>query len=215
MPMNSHMPDSAQTVARVVIADDHAMIRDGLKLLLTTVLDLNVVGETGDGAAVEQLVSELKPDLLVLDLELPGCHGLELAERIKARSIAPRILVVTGRQSADLLARALKAGVEGYALKSEDSSELLLAIQTVLAGGDYASKSIAAQLCAEQPLTKRELEIIGLIASGLSNTDIASALFISPHTVRTHRQTLMTKLGLRNAVEIAAYSASHGLYIPV
>ncbi len=218
MLMNSEMPNSApvsrQAATRVLIADDHAMIRDGLRLMLTTVLNLDVVGETGDGAAVLQLVSELNPDLLVLDLELPGCHGLELAERIKARSVAPRILVVTGNQSVELLARALKAGVEGYVLKNEDSSELLLAIRIVLGGGEYVSRSIAARLHADQPLTKREREIIRLIASGLTNPDIASALFISTHTVRTHRKTLMTKLGLRNAVEIAAYAASNGLYMP-
>ena len=219
MPMNLEMPNSApgsrQAAIRVVIADDHALIRDGLRLLLTTVLNHEVVGETGDGAAVEQLVSELNPDLLVLDLELPGCHGLELAERIKEKEAAPRILVVTGNQSIALPGRALKAGVNGYVLKHEDSSELLLAIQTVLIGGEYVSKSIAVQLRAEQPLTKREREIICLIAAGLSNPDIAAALYISLHTVRTHRKTLMMKLGLRNAVEIAAYAANYGLYVPV
>lgn len=209
-------PDNVPpALARVVIADDHAMIRDGLRLLLTTVLNHHVVGETGDGAAVELLVSEMNPDLLVLDLELPGCHGLELAERIKDKEAAPRILVVTGNQSAALLCRALEAGVDGYVLKQEDSNELLLAIQTVLIGGEYVSKSIVTQLRAEKSLTKREREIICLIATGLSNPDIAAALYISLHTVRTHRKTLMMKLGLRNAVEIAAYAASYGLYIPV
>jgi DNA-binding NarL/FixJ family response regulator len=219
--MNSDMqniqsvPDSGFAVAKVVIADDHAMVRDGLRLLLTTILSLDVVGETGDGATVEQLVSDLSPDLLVLDLELPGCHGIELAARIKAQAEAPKILVVTGKQSVELLNRALEAGVDGYVLKHEDSSELLLAIQAVLAGNEYVSKSIAALFCAAQPVTKREREIIGLIASGLSNPDIASVLHISVHTVRTHRKTLMTKLNLRNAVEIAAYASSYGLYVPV
>ncbi len=217
MPINSEMPNGAPDIshpARVVIADDHAMIRDGLKLLLTTVLNHEVVAETGDGTVVEQLVSNLNPDLLVLDLELPGCHGIELATRIKAKAMTPKILVVTGNQSVALLGRALEAGVDGYVLKHEDSSELSLAIQAVLVGGEYVSKSIAAQLRTEQPLTKREREIVGLIASGLSNPDIAAALYISLHTVRTHRKTLMTKLGLRNVVEIIAYAASHGLYLP-
>ena len=105
--------------------------------------------------------------------------------------------------------------MNGYVLKHEDSSELLLAIQAVLAGRDYISKCIDDLLRIEQMVTRREREIIGLIASGLSNPDIALALHISIHTVRTHRKTLMTKLGLRNAVEIAAYAASHGLYVPI
>lgn len=212
--MLNSAPDNRQSSARVVIADDHAMIRDGLKLLLTAVLNLDVVGETGDGAVVEQLVSDLNPDLLVLDLELPGCHGIELAIRIKAKGMTPKILVVTGKQSVELFNRALEAGVDGYVLKHEDSSELSLAIQAVLAGNDYVSKSIATLFRAEQPITRREREIIGLISSGLSNPDIAAALHISVHTVRTHRKTLMTKLGLRNAVEIATYAASNGLDIP-
>lgn len=213
--MLNSAPDNRQTSARVVIADDHAMIRDGLKLLLTTVLSHEVVGETGDGTVVEKLVSDLNPDLLVLDLELPGCHGIELAARIKAKAMIPKILVVTGKQSVDLLNRALEAGVDGYVLKHEDSSELSLAIQTVLVGNDYVSKSIATLFRAEQPITRREKEIICLISSGLSNPDIAAALHISVHTVRTHRKTLMTKLGLHNAVEIATYAASNGLYIPI
>lgn len=211
------LPSSGSAPIRVVLVDDHGLVREGLKLLLTTALGLDVVGETGDGAKVEQLVCDLSPDLLVLDLELPGCHGIEVAARIKAQVGAPKILVVTGRPTADLLQRAFAAGVDAYVVKHEDSGELLLAVQAVLAGNTYVSKRIAA-LCgrevAEQSITRREQEIVGLVAAGLSNADIAASLNISLHTVRTHRKTLMAKLSLHNAAEIAKYAVRHGYYAP-
>ncbi len=207
-------------MTRIVLAEDHVLVRQALKLLLTTSLGLDVVAETGDGSAVEALVRELKPELLVLDLDLPSCHGIEVAARIKAEVETVKILIVTGSLSAETVDRALAAGADGYVVKHEDSGELLQAIQTVLAGRQYISKAIAslfqrgAVRGAPPPITPREREIIGLIAGGLANRDIADALGISPHTVRTHRQALMAKLDLRNAAEITAYAIKHGLYTP-
>lgn len=210
-------------MATLVLIDDHGLVREGLKLLLTMALDVAVVGESGDGARAEQLVRDLKPDLLVLDLELPGCHGIEVASRIKAQVGAPKILVLTGQPTVELLRRARAIGVEGYVVKHEESAELLLAVRTVLSGKPYVSQRIAAQLAqemaikpemAEQSITRREQEIVKLIAAGLGNAEIAASLHISPHTVRTHRKTLMAKLGLRNAAEIAAYAMKNGFYVP-
>lgn len=210
-------------MATLVLIDDHGLVREGLRLLLTMALDVAVVGESGDGAQAEQLVRDLNPDLLVLDLELPGCHGIEVASRIKAQAGAPKILVLTGKPTVELLRRARAVGVEGYVVKHEESAELLLAVRTVLSGKPYVSQRIAAQLeyemaiepeMAEQSITRREQEIVKLIAAGLGNAEIAASLHISPHTVRTHRKTLMAKLGLHNAAEIAAYAMKNGYYVP-
>lgn len=212
-------PDVAHVTpypARIVLVDDHGLVREGLKLLLTTVLGLEVVGETGDGAEVERLVRALAPDLLVLDLELPGCHGIEVAARIKRQESAPKILVVTGRPESDMLNRAVDAGVEGFLVKHGDGDEFLLAVQTVLNGGVYIGKRVAdgVRQDASPTITQREQEIVRRIATGQSSPEIASALNISPHTVRTHRKTLMGKLGLRNSAEVVAYAMRQGLFTP-
>jgi DNA-binding NarL/FixJ family response regulator len=205
-------------MTRILLAEDHFLVREGLKLLLSFEPDFTVAGETGDGNAVEQMVRELRPDLLILDLHLPGCHGAEIAQRVKAGFDTVKILVLTGSLQAESVRHTLAAGADGYVIKQEDSAELLLAIRAVLAGRQYISKSIAAvfeqdgNACAE--VTPRELEILRMIARGLSNEAIAEALCRSLFTIRKHRQNLMDKLGLRNAAEITAYAIKRGLYEP-
>jgi DNA-binding NarL/FixJ family response regulator len=195
----------------IVIADDHVLVREGLKMLLGAEGDLEVVADTGDGAAVEALVRKLSPTLLVLDLELPGKSGIEVAAAIKAdASLACKVLVLTGNLKAETVSRALAAGADGYVVKSEDADELLRGVRSVLAGHVYVSKQIAA---AAQ-ITPREKQVLSLVARGYGNADIAGLLDISVLTVRTHRQRLMEKLGLRNAAEITAYAVKLGLYDP-
>jgi DNA-binding NarL/FixJ family response regulator len=205
----------------IVIADDHVLVREGLKMLLSAEADLEVVADTGDGAAVEALVRELAPGLLVLDLDLPGKSGIEIAAAIKAdASITCRVLVLTGSLKAETVARALAAGADGYVVKSEDADELLRAVRTVLSGQGYMSRQIAGAFAAgvgraaAAPITPREREVLSLVARGYGNNDIAGLLTISVLTVRTHRQRLMEKLGLRNAAEITAYAVKLGLYDP-
>ena len=206
----------------IVIAEDHALVRDGLKMLLSLEPGLEVVGETGDGAAVEALVCKLKPDLLVLDLDLPGKNGVEIAAAIKADpDTSLKVLVLTGNLKPESVGRALAAGANGYVLKNEDAEELLVAVHAVLAGREYVSKSIAGAFRADAAhkdsatqVTPREREILSLIARGYANNDIAALLAISVLTVRTHRQKLMEKLELRNAAEITAYAVKHGFYDP-
>ena len=203
----------------IVIADDHVLVREGLKMLLSAEPDLQVVADTGDGAAVEALVRALAPTLLVLDLELPGKSGIEIAAAIKAdASLACKVLVLTGNLKAETVARALAAGADGYVVKSEDAAELLSAVRTVLAGQIYVSKQIAGAFAAGRAaatqITPREREVLSLVARGYANHDIASLLGISVLTVRTHRQRLMEKLGLRNAAEITACAVKLGLYDP-
>lgn len=211
-------------MTKILLADDHALVREGLKLLIETEPGLEVVAETGDGAAVEALVRDLSPDLLLLDLDLPGCHGIEVATRIKAQFSTVKILVLTGSLGADSVGQALAAGVDGYILKHENTSDLLHAIRAVIAGRQYVSKSIAALFQENGPerhegvavvATPREQEIMCMIARGVSNQDIATILFISVFTVRKHRQNMMEKLSLRNAAEITAYAVKHGFYTPV
>lgn len=200
----------------IVLAEDHTMIRDGMKLLLMTRPNWRVVGETGDGTCVSQLVRDTHADLLLLDLNLPGCRGIELAQQIKAQSPQTSILVVTGNQSPSAVRAALAAGVDGYMLKHEDGDELLQAISLVLSGIRYVSKSLVCALEIEADhaapsITAREKEILVLIASGHSSQDIAQKLQLSVLTVRKHRQNLMAKLALHNVAELTAYAIRDGL----
>ena len=213
------------TSVSIVLAEDHTLVREGLKMLLSMESGLQVVAETGDGRAVEALVRKVMPSLLVLDLDLPGRHGVDIAIAVKAEfAAAVKVLVLTGDLRPDSVDRALAAGADGYVLKSENTEELLVAVRAVLAGREYVSKSIAhafrgdrLRRGAEPPAvaaTPREREIMSLVARGLSNNDIAGVLGISVLTVRTHRQNLMEKFELRNAAEITAYAVKHGFYDP-
>lgn len=198
----------------ILIAEDHMLVREGLKMLLSVEIGLEVVAETGDGNAVEQLVHDTRPDLVLLDLDLPNCHGNKIAASIKARFKGIRILVLTGSLRPEAVRQALAAGADGYVLKREDSTELLQAIRAVLEGRQYMSQNIAALFQRQEfdrvtvsngTNTPREHEIMCLIARGLSNDEIAGVLHRSVLTVRKHRQNLMDKLGLRNAAEVTAY----------
>lgn len=194
----------------IVLAEDHAIIRDGLKLLISTGPDLTVVADTGHGDEVERLVRENRPDLLLLDLDLPGCHGVELTRKVKAAHGGTRVLILTASPSAASVKAAFEAGADGYVLKHENAEELLYAIALVLSGIVYLSKGLA-QLSAlpasaeETPITAREQQILALIARGESSSDIADKLNLSVLTVRKHRQNLMGKLSLHNVAEVTAY----------
>ena len=209
--------------ARIVLAEDHVLVREGLKMLLSTQPGLEVVAETGDGRKVEALVRECGATLLVLDLGLPGMHGVEVAGAVKtAFGGKVQVLVLTGDLSPASVRQALAAGADGYVHKSEDTGELLDAVAAVLVGRQYVSKRIAqvfrphaAAGAAEPPAaTPREQEIMSLVARGLSNREIAELLEISLATVRTHRQNFMEKFSLRNAAEITAYAVQQGYYNP-
>jgi DNA-binding NarL/FixJ family response regulator len=198
---------------RLAIAEDHALIREGLKSLLAHVPDLEVVAETGDGAKVEQLLAQTQTDLLLLDLDLPGCHGIALAARIKQLHPAIKILILTGSTNYSSVIQAFAAGADGYLLKHEDSSELLEAIPAILKNNRYISKLLGPihnfQECHDQ-VTPREQQILKLIAAGQSTQKIADTLEVSILTVRKHRQNLMQKLALHNAVELTRYALRSG-----
>jgi DNA-binding NarL/FixJ family response regulator len=213
-----------KTMTRILIADDHVLIRDALKLLLSLQTDWDVVGETGDGSEVEELVRQTRPDVLLLDLDLPIYRGEEIAADIRAKFGTVKILIVTGTLHPESMRRVLAGGADGYVLKHEDGAELVQAIRAVISGQKYISKSITDVIQHSEdamgffdeaePITPREQEIIRMIASGLSNEEIAAALKRSVLTIRKHRQNLMDKLGLRNAAEITAYAIKQGWYAP-
>jgi DNA-binding NarL/FixJ family response regulator len=217
------MTSSTSETTRIILAEDHVLMREGLKMLLSTQPGLEVVAETGDGRAVEALVRQHHPKLLLLDLGLPGLHGVDIAAALKAEfPESIKVLVLTGDLQPHSVQQALAAGADGYVHKSEDSAELLQAVHAVLAGRQYVSRNIAA-VFRPQPLhpdavgdelvaTPREREIMSLVARGLRSREIAELLSISVHTVRTHRKNLMEKFSLRNVAEITAYAVQHGYY---
>lgn len=206
------------TTTRILIAEDHALVREGLKLLLSTVPGVEVVGETGDGRAVETLIAEKKTDLLLLDLALPGLNGIEIASRLRLNKSDVKIIILTGSVARDTVRKALAVGANGYVIKHEDSSELLAAIDKVRSGRQFVSSRIANAFEVNdeddnaQKISPREVQILRMIAQGQGNQDIAGALHISVLTVRTHRQNLMQKLGLHNTAEITAFAIKCGIY---
>ena len=206
-------------MTKIIIAEDHALIREGLRSLLAQTTDFDIVADTGDGALVEQLLSQTPADLLLLDLDLPGCHGIALTARIKQQHPRIKVLILTGSTDRNSVRQAFAAGADGYLLKLEDSSELLEAIPTVLGDRRYVSKLLGSSAhfqndetqAQAQSVTPREQQILKLIAAGKSSPEIADALALSVFTVRKHKQNLMNKLSLHNAVELTRYAMHQGL----
>ncbi|MBW0170875.1 MAG: response regulator [Hydrogenophaga sp.] len=209
-------------MVKVVVAEDHALVRQGIGLLLGASGGFELVAETAMGSEVELLVQHHRPDLLLLDLALSDSSGIEVARKVKRAEPRTRILVVTGNVYPGSVANAFAAGADGFVLKHEQGADLLEAIYTVLAGRRYISPQVAKALGpstnrqslgsdTSQSLTGREQQIVRMIAKGGSNQDIADALHISVLTARKHRQNVMLKLGLHNGAEIAAYAIKSGL----
>ena len=207
---------------KVVVAEDHALVRQGIGMLLGARGGFDLVAETALGSDVEILVQFHRPDLLLLDLALSDSSGIEVARKVKRTVPQTRILVVTGNVYPGSVANAFAAGADGFVLKHEDGLELLEAIRTVLSGRRYISPQVTKALGTSatkqaqnadtsQSLTQREQQIVRMIAKGGSNQEIADALHISVLTARKHRQNVMLKLGLHNGAEIAAYAMTSGL----
>ena len=207
---------------KVVVAEDHALVRQGINMLLSTTGGFELVAETALGSEVEVMVAFHKPDLLLLDLALSDSSGIEVARKVKKVAPATKVLIVTGNVYPGSVANAFAAGADGFVLKHEQGSELLDAIKAVLAGRRYVSPQVSKGLDntaaaragnqgMPQTLTQREQQIVRMIAKGGSNQEIADALHISVLTARKHRQNVMLKLGLHNGAEIAAYAMQSGL----
>jgi DNA-binding NarL/FixJ family response regulator len=210
---------------RLVIADDHAIVREGLKRIVASAQDMEVLAEAADGTEVMQRVRETEFEVLVLDLSMPGRSGMELIKLAKAEKPRLRILVLSMHQELQYAVRAIKSGASGYLTKESAPAELVLALRKIAAGGAYISGEVAEQLAlgampggmpaSHESLSAREFEVFRLLAAGLSVTDIAGKLSVSVKTVSTHKANLMQKMSLHNQSELVRYAIRHGLADPL
>jgi DNA-binding NarL/FixJ family response regulator len=207
----------------VILADDHEVVRRGVRSILEAGAGFKVVAEVADGLAAVQAVEKQKPTLLFLDLSLPRLHGLEALRQVRATSPHTKVLVLSMHNDEPYVIEALRAGAMAYILKGSESTEILRAVQEVLAGRRYLSAPLSeraiAALTSQTPdqtdplnaLTPREREVLALAADGLSTTEMAERLFISPRTAETHRTNLMQKLGLQSQTDLVRFAIRRGL----
>jgi two-component system, NarL family, response regulator LiaR len=210
-----------QETIRVLIAEDHAVVRAGLKALIATEPGLEVVGDVGDGLEAVIRAQALRPDVILMDLSMPRLDGISAIQQIKHENPQARILVLTSFIEDDKVFAAIKAGALGYLLKESSPDDLLRGIRAVHRGESWLHPAIAAKLirdlhapsgiALEEPLTERELEIIKLVAQGLANKVIADRLEIAERTVRTHVSNILEKLHLANRTQATLYALKKGI----
>ena len=207
---------------RVVLADDHTLVRSGIRRILEAQPGFEVVGEAGDGTEALALVRATSPDVVVLDLNMPGTGGLEVLPALKAAHPAMKVVVVTMHAGREYVARAMKGGADAYLLKDSAVQDLVAAVEAVLAGRSYFSPSIQALMAellrGEVPaaargttLTDREREVLAWLARGLSSKEVAQRLDISVRTVETHRANLMHKLGVKSVALLIQVAIREGI----
>lgn len=203
---------------RVAIADDHELVRQGIRALLERADDISVVGEAGDGEAALRLAADAAPDVLVLDVSMPHLNGVQVAERLSEQAAAPAVVLLTMHADAGLIRRAVDVGVRAYVLKGSIVDDLLLAIRVAAKGGTYlapeatidADAAAVDEVPEGEPLTRREREVLALIGEGLTNRAIASSLGVSVKTVERHRTSLMAKLDAHSVVELIRIAFRRG-----
>ena len=208
----------------IILADDHPVVRRGMQALLEAEPDFAVVGEAGDGLETVRLVERLQPDVLILDLMMPGLSGLEALPTIRQRSPRTRVVVLSMHSNNAFVATALKDGATGYVLKGSDEENLVRAVREAAAGRRFLSPPVteiaidayieqarAARLDPHETLTAREREVLQLAAEGKTGGEIAARLHISQRTVENHRANVMRKLGLKNQSELVRYAVRRGL----
>jgi DNA-binding NarL/FixJ family response regulator len=224
------MTEEAETKpARVVVVDDQTVVREGIVMLLGLLPGVEVVGAAGDGEEAMALVAELAPDVVLMDLRMPRCDGVEATRRIRAEYPGTQVVVLTTFADDESLFPALKAGARGYLTKDAGGDEIVRAVQSVLSGDAGLSPSIQRRLLerlsdpeppqrapAEAPdgLTAREVEVLALIAEGLTNQEIARALHVSTATVKTHINNLFAKTGIKDRAQAVRYAYAKGLVRP-
>jgi len=206
----------------VLLADDHAVVRDGLRALLETQADIRVTGIASDGLETVKAAEELQPDIIVMDINMPGISGIEATRRICERNPAAKILILSMHGSAEHIHRALQAGARGYMLKESAGVEVVAAVRAVHAGRRYLSEKISQTAIDDfvlvshtksplESLSPREREILQSVVNGLNNTETARLLSLSIKTVETYRSRLMQKLGITNLPDLVKFAIEHGL----
>jgi NarL family two-component system response regulator LiaR len=216
------MTEPTQTPIRILIADDHAVVREGLRALIEAKPDMELVGEAEDGVEAVLMARSLKPDVILLDLLMPRMDGIEAIGEIKQENPHARILILTSFAADDKVFPAIKAGAAGYLLKDSSSQALIQAIREVHQGKSSLHPTIARKLIrefsqpstaapAENLLTEREVAVLKLVAGGLSNQEIAETLVISERTVSSHVSNILEKLHLANRTQAAVYALREGL----
>jgi len=206
---------------RVLLADDHALMREGLRALLATVPDIEVVGEAGSGREAERQVLQLNPDVVLMDVAMPDLNGIEAARLIHARCPAVRIVILSMYATTEYMYRAFEAGASGYLLKEAAVEEVITAVRTVHEGRRYLSPAVAefapsadASGHARSPvdsLSTRERQVLQLVVEGKSSSEIAGMICLSPKSVETYRSRLMMKLGVRDLPSLVKFALEHGL----
>jgi NarL family two-component system response regulator LiaR len=206
---------------RVLIVDDHTMVRKGMKAFLGEYADIRVIGEAASGAEAVQLFDQLNPDVILIDLMMPGIDGIEAIRRITAIRPEQRIIVLSADGKEDRIFQAVKAGAMGYMVKSADPEELVQAIRRVHSGAPAINNMVLWRILSHtdgaephksiNDLSKREIEVLRLLAKGYSDQEIASQLWLTEVTIRTHVSRILSKLGLKNRVQAALYGLRSGL----
>ncbi|HXJ58069.1 MAG TPA: response regulator transcription factor [Verrucomicrobiae bacterium] len=208
----------------IALAEDHHLVRQGFKLVLTAESDFKLVGEAADGLEAVQLVQKKQPNVLLLDLMIPRLHGLEVTRQLHRESPATKVIILSMHADEPYVMEALRNGALGYVLKDCTSADLVQAVRTVVTGRRYLSPALAeraltgyvehpgvSELDIYETLTNRERLVLQLAAEGKTSAEIAAALFISPRTAETHRANLMRKLGMRSQTDLVRFAIRRGI----